>query len=273
MTIKEIDQIIELGQSLKAISQAYSEIANLKIKKIRARVEQNRLFFGEIFQIYSMVRSFALKKGVAVAKFKPRVSLILTSNYRFYGNINARLIDLFVLKTKDLQTDRVLIGKAAGEYFEAARIFPNCQKILLKDDLPTAEELKNITETVKDYNQVLVFYPRLKTLLLQEPQVADITILTKLPAGEDVRFIFEPELPKILAFFDSQIINLVLEQTFLEAEVARTASRFISMDRAENEANKFIKEYEKLKNYTRTSLLNKQILENFATLMAIGKEI
>lgn len=273
MTIKEIDNIIEQGVSLKAIAQAYSEIANLKIKKIRARVEQNSLFFGEIFKIYSLIRSFAIKKRVSVAKIKPRIALILTSNYRFYGNINTDLIDFFTAQTKNLDTDRILIGKAAGEYFDATKLFTGYQKILLKNDLPTQEELKNIIDTIKDYNQVIVFYPILKTLLLQEPQAVDITAVFKLPAEQEIKFIFEPELPKILSFFDSQILNLLLEQTFLEAEVARTASRFITMDRAESEANKFIKQYENLKIYAKKSLINKQILENFATLTAIGKEI
>lgn len=273
MTIKEIDDIIEQGESLKAIAQAYSEIANLKIKRIRSRVEQNRLFFGEIFNIYSLVRSFAYKKGVHITKSKPRVCLILTSNYRFYGNINADLIDFFVDSTRKLQTDRILIGKAAIDYFDATRIFPNSQKILLKNDLPSIEELANLVRLISDYSQVLTFYPTLKTLLVQQPRVTDITLLTQLPGEGDIRFIFEPELPKILQFFDSQLLHLLLEQTFLEAEVARTASRFISMERAETEANRFIKEYIKLKNYTKTSLINKRILENFASSIVARKEI
>lgn len=272
MTVKEIDDIIEQGQSLKAIAQAYSEIANLKIKRIRSRVEQNRLFFGEIFNIYSLVRSFAYKKGVRITKSKPRISLILTSNYRFYGNINADLIDFFVNYTRKLETDRILIGKAAIDYFNATPIFQNYQKILLKNDLPSIEELANLVRLVSDYSQVLVFYPTLKTLLVQQPRVTDITLLTALPGEGDIRFIFEPELPKILQFFDSQILHLLLEQTFLEAEVARTASRFISMERAETEANSFIKEYVKLKNYTKTSLINKRILENFASSIVARKE-
>lgn len=265
MTIKEIDEIIEQGQSLKVIAQAYSEIANLKIKRIRNRVEQNRVFFGEIFNIYSLVRSFSYKKGVRITKSRPRVAIVLTSNYRFYGNINADLIDFFVNSTRNLQTDRILIGKAAVEYFDATRIFPGSQKILLKNDLPSLPELTDLVRMITEYNQVLVFYPALKTLLVQQPKVTDITLLTSLPGEGEIRFIFEPELPKILNFFDSQILRLLLEQTFLEAEVARTASRFISMERAETEANRFIKEYVNLKNYTKTSLINKRILENFAS--------
>ena len=82
----------------------------------------------------------------------------------------------------------------------------------------------------------------------------------------------EPDLSKILHFFDSQIITLLLESTFLESELARTGSRFISMDSAETEANKFIKDYLKLKAYTERNLQNNTLLENFASLMSIRKE-
>ena len=45
MTIKEIDQYLEEGNSLKQIAQAYSEIANQKLKRIRSEVERNSVFF------------------------------------------------------------------------------------------------------------------------------------------------------------------------------------------------------------------------------------
>ena len=73
MTIKEIEKLIEEGESLKAIAQAYSEIANLKIKRIRSEVERNRVFFAEISKVYGLVKILGNKRKVAVAKPKKRV--------------------------------------------------------------------------------------------------------------------------------------------------------------------------------------------------------
>lgn len=273
MTIREIDALIEEGNSLKQIAQAYSEIANLKLKRIRAQVERNRLFFEEISYVYSLVKKLAIKRKVALAKPKKRVSLIITSNYRFYGNINSNLLDFFIAQTQKLEGDRIILGKAAIDYFKASGV-SNSHEVLLHSDQPSFEELNNLVNLIKDYNQVLIFYSKLKSLLTQQPTVTDITLSSKLPTSEtqiDFRFIFEPELPKILKFFDSQILTLLLEQTFLESEVSRTASRFITMDQAETEANKFIKEYEKLRAYAKRSLESNTILENFATLVAVKK--
>lgn len=277
MTIREIDNQIEEGESLKQIAQAYSEIANLKIKRLRDELERNRLFFKEISQVYGIVKKIAELKGISFAKPKKTISLVLTSNYRFYGKINLSLLDAFVSSTQKIETDRIILGKAAIDHFRATKIFTNLREILLQTDQPTPDELTNLINIIKDYNQVLVFYSQLRSLLVQEPTVADITATPPQTETKEqksgvlagLKFIFEPELSKILAFFDSQILTLLLEGTFLESEVARTASRFISMDQAETEANKFIKEYEKLKAYVKRNMDNNKILENFASMMAV----
>ncbi len=283
MTIKEIEEALEEGQSLKTIAQAYSEIANLKIKIIRGLVERNRFFFSEISKVYSLIKKLAQKRKVAVPKSKKLVSIIITSNFRFYGSINEDLIDFFIQTTtrpsyggKKLDTDIIFLGKAAIDYFKTNKIFLNYREIMLKDDQPSAEELTSLVSLIQPYNQVLIFHSKLKSLLTQQPVITDITASSTPPPSEKIsddsfKFIFEPELGKILSFFDSQILTLLLESTFLESELSRTAPRFIRMDEAQREANKFIDEYQKLKAFSERSFRNNQILENFATIVAARK--
>lgn len=288
MNIKEIDAAIEEGQSLKQIAQAYSEIANLKIKRIRAEVERNRFFFQEISKVYSLIKKLAVKRKISIAKPKKTVSIALTSNHRFYGQINSDLLEFFTATTAKIDTDRVILGKMGIEAYKAQSKNKNFAEVILKEDQPEAEELKMLVNFLKDYNQVLVFYSSMKSLLIQEPTVTDIS--ASVPAGQEetdekttdkeeknsdkneFKFIFEPELSKILEFFDNQIITLLLEATFLESELSRTASRFISMDSAESEANKFIDEYKVLKMYVKRNMDNNTILENFASMVALRKE-
>lgn len=283
MTIQQIDQLIEEGSSLKTIAAAYSDIANLKIKKIRQAVERNRLFFDEISKVYGLVKAFALKKKVSLAKPKNRLCILITSNYRFYGQINSSLVYYFVGSTRELKdVDKLVIGKGGVDYFNATGILPRFENLLLTDDMPQPGELNDLVKIISQYNQVQVFYSKLKSLMVQRATFTDITATSfyttqfqvkslENSADDTFNFIFEPELTEVLSFFDSQILTLLLEQTFLESELSRTASRFISMDKAEIEANKFIKEYSKLKAYTRRSIQNNKILESYATLMATGK--
>ena len=66
MTIKEIDTILEEGNSLKQIAQSYTEIANLKIKRIRSEVERNRIFFEEIASVFALMKRLAIKKKFSI---------------------------------------------------------------------------------------------------------------------------------------------------------------------------------------------------------------
>lgn len=283
MTIKEIDAAIEEGESLKQIAQAYSEISNIKIKKIRSDVERNRIFFQEISQVYLLIKQLALQKKINIVKHKKAVSIVLTSNYRFYGSINSDLLEFFVSNTQKLESDHIYLGKAAIEYFRARQVNSNHREILLKDDQPDTNELLALTNLLNDYNRVLVFYSSMKSLLVQIPTVIDLSASSSLLIEEQEnkqskekkttknnisKFIFEPELPKILQFFDSQITTLLLEGAFLESELSRTASRFISMDQAETEANKFLKLYMANKAYAKRNLDNNTMLENFAAIAA-----
>jgi len=289
MNIREIDEILEEGYSLKFIAQAYSDIANLKIKRIRAEVERNRIFFEEIAKIYDTVKFFAFKKKLFLKRPKNRLAILITSNYRFYGAINSSLIKYFVGSTAELQdVDKIIIGRAGIDFFKANRILPKYQGLILNTDMPTALELNNLAKYSSNYNQVQVFHSKFKSLLRQQATFTDVTSVSyyleehvsdirhlPLEGATDIRhmpYIFEPDLPKIVNFFDAQILTLLLEETFLESELSRTASRFIRMDQAETEANKFIKEYEKIKAYAKRSLINNAILENFAAMAALRKE-
>lgn len=281
MTIKEIEAALEEGESLKAITQAYSEIANLKVKRIRSAVERNRLFFEEISRVYGIIKAVATKKKIALQKPKQKLCLILTSNYRFYGNINNALTEFFFGLNKEAsQMDTMVLGKTGLELFKSSKLLPSFQEVVLKTDMPSSRELLDLVKVCAQYTQVLVFYPKFKSLLTQQATYADITASSLVtekdsqdPKKQDfLQFIFEPELGKILNFFDSQIITLLLEGTFLESELSRTASRFISMDKAETEANKLIKQYQSLKAYAKRNQDNNTILENFASMAALRKE-
>lgn len=283
MTIQEIEKLITEGNSLKTIAVAYSEIAHLKIKKIRAEVERNRTFYDEIARIYGIVKGYAIKKGVAIQKPKKRLHILVTSNYKFYGNINLSLINYFLGSTREIrETDTIVIGRGAVDFFKATNILPNYKQVLLQKDIPTPVELHSLSTIVSEYNQVLVFYSKLKSLLVQRATFTDLTatsfyarafqVGTVYSKSDDpMYFIFEPELPKLLGFFETQIMTLLLEQTFLESELSRTASRFISMDQAQTEADKFIKIYKIMEGYTHRSIENMKILDNFATLTAARK--
>jgi len=87
-TIKQINTILEEIFSLKLVAHAYTEISTIKLQKIRAGIERNRTFFQEITQVYRMVKVAAGMQNLTSGNPKKgAVSILLTSNQRFYGGL------------------------------------------------------------------------------------------------------------------------------------------------------------------------------------------
>ncbi|MDP3973356.1 MAG: F0F1 ATP synthase subunit gamma [Candidatus Daviesbacteria bacterium] len=284
MTIREIDDLIKFGDSLKVVAQAYGEIASIKIKKIRTQVEKNRLFFREIADVYRIVKLYASQRGLITIKHKQTLSILITSNQGFYGGIDTQVIGFFLDNIVKFPSDKIVIGKTGREYLKEIGFNAPFQSVEFKDDLPNPQELISLTQIIGEYKQALVFYPQLATALVQKPAVEDITqsflsqtqnLLQMAAQNQKTEldyFIFEPELIKILSFFDNQILNLLLQQTFLEAEVARTASRLLAMDQAQREADNFISDQKKVRSHILKDKINNRLLEIFSYISSLRKE-
>ncbi len=259
MKIKEIKQTINEIEALSSVTQAYGEIALIKLGKIRKNTQAARLFFNEISQVYSLVKKMVPSPTPVEQNF--RLKLILTSNSHFYGHIDKAIMDFF-LSQYDPKKDQVLVvGRTGQELLKSYQV--SAIKTMITQDYPTVEEARMIVNQMKNYSQVLVYFAQFKTVLNQIPVVYDITqeSISKNHKKQEALFIFEPEAIKILEFFDYQIKMILLEQTFLEADLARTSSRLISMDQAEQNAEQTLGIQKKLLLSAKRAWENTQLLE------------
>lgn len=272
MTIKELTNLLDQANALKQISMAYTEIASNRLKKIRTLVEKNRKFLEELAIVYKVVKQVAMERKVLPTKNNKTVSILITSNYHFYGMVNQNLTSYFAQSMKKHSTDQIIIGKTAKEYLLGSRYLLPYSHIILKSDFPETEELDMLVNRIKTYSQILVFYSRMKTVLFQVPTFQDITQTAYLQtqAEEDIRkklVIFEPELQKILDFFETQGMNLLLQQAFLESELSRTASRLVSMDQSQMNADKVIHSQTALLNQAKKTAANSRLLETYTSII------
>jgi ATP synthase F1 gamma subunit len=275
-TVKQIGQILEEEQALKMVAEAYGEVAGNKLKRIRGDIEQTRTFFVEISKVFSQVKSVAAKQGVNTKlKTRDAAEILITSNFRFYGALENDLIRFF-MHSSQKSSDRFFIGKTAQDFFQNRNLKANDKFIKFKTDLPSYEELKQLTEGVKSHEKILVYYPRFQSVLIQKPTIADITQTpnpdnNRQGLNENINFIFEPELDKILDFFDYQITGVLIQQVFLEAELARTAARLISMDQAQQNADQLIKGHTTDLKLAERELSNVHLLETISAIFGFRK--
>ena len=277
-TTKQIQFQLNEAENLKMVASAYTEIAAQKLQKIRAGIERNRKFFTAINELTHIVYVAAHQRHIIMPfKKSGTVSLIITSNHHFFGDIEDKLIKFFMTNTPKFQTDRILVGATAIKHFQTINYPYQYKTFLPKEDLPSSQELKSLTTEISHYQQISVYYSRMQSVVIQNPHVVDL--VQKPPEayierkGEVLSYIFEPELKKMLDFFDNQIVSLLLEQTFLESELARTASRLMSMDKAQINANDVLGKNQMLLSQSKKNKINMDLLETAASLMNWEKEL
>lgn len=300
-SIKQINETISQGQSLLFVAQSYSEVAASKLKRIRRGIERNRYFLSEIVSMYATVKLVAAQRKISTVastspflnkatRFLPfatketrppsgkaaksTINVILTSNYRFYGNLELNLMEFFMKNSRRFQAETIVVGKT-GDTFLKSLGFTSYTPIVFKTDLPTLAEIKTLIGKTQSYDRVLLYNSKFQSVLHQAPFIRDIKeaqFEVSIPKHK-IDYIFEPEIDKMLLFFDSQISTLLLEQGFLEAELARTAARLIAMDDAQDNAKEFIEAEEKLLGGAKRSLYNIRLLENIAGSMRARRSI
>lgn len=255
--------------TLKFISAAFAEAAAARIGKIRTAFESNRMYFEEISQLYHVVKVSAGRKdkldGTA-RKSGATLSVALTSNHRFYGQLNINTMDSFVRETKQVQTDLMVVGQTGIDYLSLIQFSRKYEPVKWAKDAPSAEEERQLLDRVKPYGTVFLFYPKFQTMLRQSVEMVDITQTAtpeEIAKERMLTDIFEPQLSQILEFFDSQVRAVLFKRAVLEAELSRTAARLLAMSAAEERADKLMKEKRTQIGKVKATILNTQLMETF----------
>lgn len=271
-TLRQLTDQLDNTKSIKLITQALGDIATLQIKATRKSVQQNILYFQEISQVYRAVKLIARKNQVAdkssLSKNGKTVLVLTTSNNHFNGGLDSELVGFYLRSLPDFpDADKILIGNLGIKSIDTmGGLSGAVQKLTFVRDFPTLEELGKLSDMVNPYSRVLVFHSKFETLLSQKPVMSDISETDDVTEKEEVgvNYILEPEIGKMLSFFQSQILILLFQAIFLDADIARTAARMVSMNQAEDNAEKLINSNQKDTLRLRKNLINRRILESFA---------
>lgn len=262
MTVKQISEIIDEAKGLKDFTAVLTEVSSIRLRRIRKQVQNTRIFFNGLASLYSLVK--AMNPHLNFKK-QGTVSILLTSNLRFNGYLNESMMRFFISQTAKFKTDRIIVGSMINKILTATKYPYPFTSFVFQKDLPSSAELNGLVRQLTDYEQILVFYSEFKTVLKQVPTIKDITQTEKAAVEQATikkkAFILEPELPKILQFFDTRIKVALLHQAFLEAELSRIATRLVTMDEAQRNAQAFLNQQQTLLSLAKRSLENKRILE------------
>ena len=277
-TLKEIKENLEMISIIKNVASTYQDIANLRMKQIRGKVLKNRELFRELFNTYQRIKSdyfSSLKKGwIRKEKIsfrqpkKEKVIVFSSANQFFYG---ALILDTWKEVQKYLEknkTDLVVIGRIGKYLAEVSGFGHKMFYFELNDVKPEEIRIGEILNFIKNYKKIIVFHGRYEKVLSQKPVMEEIS--GKLPSEkkfENVHpYLFEPSPETVLEFFETEIIAALFNQTILEHQLARYASRLMAMYQATENAKNLKQKLSIVENKLKRQKLNKKQIELFSNV-------
>lgn len=273
-SLNQLKKQIDTTQTIKLITQALGDIATFKLKSTRASIERNIKFYKEIVQVYRLVKVIATRKNSfkQIPKKFPgqTICVLITSNERFYGDLDTKLAEFYAKSIAKFPCKKLIVGLIGQSNLAIHYGLRGFESLTLKKDYPTPNELRFLAQTVSEYEKVLIYHTKFETILNSSPTVSDITAsdvtdtvsISKIP----IYYIVEPEVDKILTFFENQILLVLFQAIFLEVDITRQAARMISMIQASENTSKILKIQNRYLIEAKKRQTNLEIQEKFAAL-------
>jgi ATP synthase F1 gamma subunit len=276
---KIIDEI-GVNRQLKMLTQAYQEHAIVQINLARFSVLSSREFMDELSEIFFNVKNsyeIYLKSlsGSEKQRHKDRIRkngrevlILLSSNGKFYGDLVNKVCRLFAEQVKTTDADILIVGNEGRKFYAGTGIQKPYTYLDLPDTTITLEMLKPLIQAIIGYQKATVFYGKFANIIDQT--AVQTSLSGELPQSAKTSdkakqdFLFEPDLEKVMEFFESQILSMLLNQTVSEGKLARFASRIKAMEFAQNNIEKKLSVLSYRERRLRSMGMNKKQLQLFA---------
>lgn len=271
-SLTELQENLEGLETAQFVTTVLRDISANRLQAIRAAFEKNSVFYKEMRDLDVLVQTYALKqhpermKKLAEKK-DTYVFVALTSNKRFFGTLNrdvmSRLIDRL---EKDREVEGVVIGQTGKTIIEGTKHARRCRFVEFKDDTPTPEEVLSLIKSLSGYTKVHMFYPIFINPFRQEVGLIDITHKPAASTASKlaVDYIFEPDVDKLLEFFETQVRFILFNRVVLETRLAQTGARLTKMQHAREEAKQRVREMRREIHKEMMTIQSMRLLETFA---------
>ena len=283
---KLIQSEIEFNKTFRYITQAYEEIAVLKMRKVRASVLSTREYLSHLTEVFfdlkkakekqnqlaklkssskdntdkekkTLINAEADKKNTS-DKITRKVSVLLSANTTLYGDLIGRIFQLFLKNIKKDNSDLIIVGRVGKRMYDQQENKKPYVYFEIPDVGITLEELKPVIFHLVKYQKIQVYYGKFESIVTQKEISSNIsgdnpylfkdkeeklanTDLKKDLNNPNFQYLFEPDLDNILAFFEDLIASSLFRQTVHETQLARWASRILSMEKAQTNIDMAIK--------------------------------
>ena len=283
ITKKAIEFEISSLTNIKGMVEAYEEIAAMRIRRNRNQVLRSRDFAEEINNLFQQVKVSASniidpKKRSYLAKNGKTLFVFLSTNTGLYGDIVRRTFGLFAKYVGQYADNILIIGKSGLKLAQEHSIVKPLTYLDFPENSIDSSFLDRISSYLLQFERVIVFYAKFEGIMKQEEAMIDISgnppPTASWPASPappkagqiKIKYFFEPEVQKILAFFEKEIFASILEQTIREFELAKLSSRVVGLDKAIDHIDEELKKTIFKRNAFLHAESNRKQLQTFSSM-------
>ena len=237
-------------QILETVTSVYSQIASQWMTRTRDSVLRSRGYVSDLNEVFLTVFSSYLKEVERLAKQYrlkrdgkitflahngKQVAVFLSANTGFYGEIVKKTFELFIKDVHTNDYEVTIVGKQGLSYLLSDSPSQPHTFFEISDDQVDTKQVLALVQHLVQYEKIHIYYGKFQNFLRQDPVVFTLSANPYETLSDKQRtrsYLFEPDIPQILMFFEKQIFTSVFEQVVRESQLAKFASRIMVMDQA-----------------------------------------
>lgn len=251
--LTDIKHSIDDYRIAEVITGALQDLSAARMADLRKRFEENARFFFGVRDVYGIVKTRSLKLAPGTDAppddRKSALYIAFTSNKRFYGALNRNIAEAFLSAIEHaVDGEFVMVGATGAQYLAETSMAKAVRNMDITDDVPNSNEKERILQMFRSYRRVFAIYPKFINPFRQDVAITEITEVPESEGADasfNAEYIFEPDLTRLVRFFEQQTRYALFNRVLLETELARAAARTLRMHGARDNAHDLRRRYER----------------------------
>ena len=269
--MKAIKRRIKSVGSTKQITKAMQLVASSKLRKAKARAEQARPYFNELYKTMCEIASantdfstiYTVKREV-----KHRLFIVVAGDRGLAGGYNSNVLKMAVAAhANDAEKPKIIaIGKKAGEFFSKRDYDIVASYANIAEDIKpnTAQDIANIAIDMfanGEVDEVVVFYTMFVSSMSQEPHSMSVLPMDTVELEDYGVMNYDPSPEAVFNRIVPRFTASLIQCAVVESYASEQGARRTAMENATDNADAMTESLSLLYNRARQSSITTEIID------------
>ena len=269
--MKAIKRRIKSVGSTKQITKAMQLVASSKLRKAKARAEQARPYFNELYKTMCEIASantdfstiYTVKREI-----KHRLFIVVAGDRGLAGGYNSNVLKMAVAAHEnDAEKPKIIaIGKKAGEFFSKRDYDIVASYVNIAEDIKpnTAQDIANIAIDMfakGEVDEVVVFYTMFVSSMSQEPHSMSVLPMDTVELEDYGVMNYDPSPEAVFNRIVPRFTASLIQCAVVESYASEQGARRTAMENATDNADAMTESLSLLYNRARQSSITTEIID------------